>query len=143
MKTENLFLPEPLIHILEQITMPHLSANRDDIYVTSIKHAHSTTACGIHRLEEFRHWGKAGRADSSSCRDRGSCLRLKLMPIMLILWKGNSFIEKDVSARLVLGFPLFISLFLSRLILLVNPPSHFISIMGLIQLSYSSLSSFW
>lgn len=31
MKTENLLLPEPLIHILEQITMPHLSANRDDM----------------------------------------------------------------------------------------------------------------
>lgn len=62
---QNLFLPEPLIQILEQITMPHLSANRDDIYVTSIKHAHSATACGTHGLEEFRHWGKAGRADSS------------------------------------------------------------------------------
>lgn len=105
---QNLVLPEPLIQILEQITMPHLSANRDDIYVTSIKHAHSATACGTHGLEEFRHWGKAGRADSSSCRNRGSCLRLKLMPIMLILWKENSFTEKDTSAKLVLGIPLFI-----------------------------------
>lgn len=136
-------MPERLIHILEQITMPHLSANRGDIYVTSIKHAHSTIACGTHRLEEFRNWGKADRADSSSCTDRGSCLGLKPMPIMLILWKGNSFKEKDISARLVLGFPLFISFFLPGLILLVNPPSHFISVMGLIQLSYSSLSSFW
>lgn len=133
-------MPEPLIHILEQITMAHLSANRGGIYVTSIMHAHSTTACGTHRLEEFRHWGKAGRAESSSCTDRGSCLRLKAMPIMLILWKGNSFKEKDISARLV--FPLFISVFLPWLILLVNPSSHFISVMGLIQLSYSSLSSF-
>lgn len=58
-------MPEPLIHILEKITMPHLSANRDDIYVTSIKHAHSTTACGTHGPEEFRHWGEAGRVDSS------------------------------------------------------------------------------
>lgn len=143
MKTENLFLPEPLIHILEQITMPHSPANRDDIYVTSIKHAHSATACGTHRLEEFRHWGKAGRADSSSCRNRGSCLRLKLMPITLILWKGNSFTEKDISARPVLGCPLFYFFFPTQADSSGKSSIHFISVMGLIQLSYSSHSSFW
>lgn len=96
MKTGNLFWPESLIHILEQITMPHLSANRDDICVTSIKHAHAKTACGTHRLEEFRHWGKANRADSSSCRDRDSCLVQKLMPVMLVPQKGNSLTEREM-----------------------------------------------
>lgn len=94
MKTENLFWLETSVHILEPITMPHLSANRDGIYVTSIKHAHAITACESHSVEEFRHWGKADRAESSSCRDRGSCLAPNLLSVILPQQRGNSFIER-------------------------------------------------
>jgi len=98
-KTENLFWPESLIHILEQITMPHFSANKDGIYVTSIKHAHAPTARGTRRLEEFWHQEKADRADSSSCRDSGSCLTPNLLPVILVLQKGNSFTEREMQVQ--------------------------------------------
>lgn len=98
MKTENLFSPESLIHILEKITMTYLQI-RDYIYVSSLKHAIATTAHGTHRLEEFRHWGNTDRADSSSCRDRASCLLTKLIPVMLVPQKGNYFKEKEMQVQ--------------------------------------------
>lgn len=94
--------------------MPHLSANRDGIYVTSIKHAHAITACGSHRLEEFRHWSKARQGRQQQLQEQSLMPCTKTTASHAAPQKLNSFTEekkktkrKDASVRLVSQFPFF------------------------------------
>lgn len=89
--------------------MPHLSANRGDIYVTSTKHAHATSAHMTHRLEEFKQWCKEDRAQSSSCRADEAQASYQTHASHASPAEREFFYRKrDVTERLVLGFPLFI-----------------------------------
>lgn len=124
--------------------MPHLSANRDGIYVTSIKHAHAITACGSHRLEEFRHWSKARQGRQQQLQEQSLTPCTKTTASHAAPQKLNSFTEeKKKKKRCKCKVSLTIPLFQKRLFLLVNPPTHFNSVTEPIQLSSPSLSPFW
>lgn len=100
---------QSLIHVLEQITMPHLSANRDDICVTSIKHAHATPARGTHRLEEFRHWGAKPTGQTAAAAGTEDHALSQNSCQSCYSWRKGILLQKrDVSAKLVSRLSLLI-----------------------------------